>query len=374
MSDNIVKPNQLRNANRLKLGVFGTNGNGAAFTHHPDRFKSSWAANARLARKADRLGLEAFVSAARWKAFGGDGHYSGDLMETFAWGGGIAALTERISIISTLHVTLIHPVFAAKAAASVDLISGGRAGLNLVCGWYPAEMDLFGVKLEAHADRYALAEEWVYIFEKLWSATKSFDHEGEFFTVKGGLNQPRPVQPRPFLMNAGGSPRGQQFAGKNCDVAFIIPQDPDPAFVRTQVDQYRSMARDKFGKEIQVWMSAYVVQRDTDDEAEAYAHDYIVTQGDDAAVEHLIRENIPNAQTLPGGVIAHMAHAFKGGYGGYPLVGSAESIHETMAALSAAGVDGILMTWLDYDDGLARFAKGILPRLEAAGLRSPVIA
>jgi len=227
-----AKPNQLRNANRLKLGVFGTNGNGAAFTFHPDRFQSTWDANVRLAQKADKLGLESFVSAARWKAFGGDGHYSGDLMETFAWGGAIAAVTERISVISTLHVTLIHPVFAAKAAASVDLISGGRAGLNLVCGWYPAEMDLFGVQLKEHADRYALADEWVEIFNRLWTETESFDYDGEYFQIKGAINQPRPVQSAPFFMNAGGSPRGQEFAGKNCDVAFIIPQSPDPAFVK----------------------------------------------------------------------------------------------------------------------------------------------
>ena len=70
---------------------------------------------------AEELGFEAFVSAAHWKSFGGDGHYSGDLMETFTWAGAVAAVTKRIGIISTLHVTLIHPVFAAKAEATVDL-------------------------------------------------------------------------------------------------------------------------------------------------------------------------------------------------------------------------------------------------------------
>jgi dimethylsulfone monooxygenase len=372
MTDNRTpKLNQFRNANRLKLGVFGSNGNGAAFTFHPDRFKNSWDANVRLAQKADRLGLESFVSAARWKAFGGDGHYSGDLWETFSWAAAIAAVTERISVISTVHVTLIHPVFAVKATATVDLISNGRAGLNLVCGWYPAEMDLFGIKLREHADRYDLGDEWVQIFNRLWSETRSFDFSGEHFHLKNALNQPRPVQSRPLFMNAGGSPRGQEFAGKNCDVAFIIPQNPDPNFVKTQVDQYRNMALDKFGKGIQVWMSCYVVQRDTIEEARAYAHDYIVTQGDDAAVDHLIRENIPNAQTLPDGAIAHMSYAFKAGYGGYPLVGTAEDIFSTLSALSGAGVDGVLLTWLDYEQGLASFAEGVLPRLEKARLRQP---
>ena len=50
------------------------------------------------------LGFEAFVSAAHWKSFGGDDHYSGDLMETFSWAGAVAAITQRIGIISTIHV------------------------------------------------------------------------------------------------------------------------------------------------------------------------------------------------------------------------------------------------------------------------------
>src|SRR5690606_29748692 len=108
-----------------------------------------------------------------------------------------------------------HPVFAAKAAASVDIISNGRAGLNLVCGWYPAEIELFGAKLPEHTDRYALAEEWVEIFKRLWTESASFDYEGEYFQIKGAITQPRPVQDNPFLLNAGGSPRGQEFAGKN---------------------------------------------------------------------------------------------------------------------------------------------------------------
>ena len=114
------KLNPIRDSkNRIKLGVFATNGNGAAFTFHADRYHCTWDSNVRLAQKADKLGFEAFVSAAHWKSFGGDGHYSGDLMETFTWAGAVAAVTERIGVISTVHVTVNHPVFVAKAEATV---------------------------------------------------------------------------------------------------------------------------------------------------------------------------------------------------------------------------------------------------------------
>ena len=358
--------------NRIKFGVFGINGNGAAFTFHPDRFKCTWDANVRLAQKAEELGFEAFVSAAHWKSFGGDDHYSGDLMETFTWAGAVAAITERIGIISTIHVTLIHPVFAAKAEATVDLISKGRAGLNLVLGWYPPDMQLWGLDVKEHSDRFEVAEEWMQIFDRLWSERASFDFEGKSFKLKGAFNQPHGVQSRPVLFNAGRSPRGREFAAKHCDIAFVSAHNPDPKAIKQQIEDYRGDARTKFGKEIQIWMSAYVVLKDTTEEAQAYAYDYIVTQGDDAPVKNIIKNNAIDTKSMPPEAAEKLAYALKAGFAGYPLVGNADHITSLFANLSEAGVDGFLLTWLDYEGGLDRFGREVLPRLEKARLRAPV--
>jgi dimethylsulfone monooxygenase len=371
MTDRIV-PNPIRDSkNRIKLGVFATNGNGAAFTFHPDRFNCTWDANVRLAKKAEALGLEGFVSAAHWKSFGGDDHYSGDLMETFSWAGAVAAITERIGIISTIHVTLIHPVFAAKAEATVDLISKGRAGLNLVLGWYPPDMQLWGLDVKEHDHRFEVAEEWMEIFDRLWSERKSFDYEGRNFKLKGAFNQPHGVQSRPVLLNAGRSPRGREFAAKHCDIAFCSAHNPDPKAIKQQVEGYRSDARMKFGKEIQIWMSAYVVLKDTIKQAQDYAYDYIVTQGDDEPVQNIIRNNAIDTKAMPPEAAAKLAYALKAGFAGYPLVGDADHITRLFADLSESGVDGFLLTWLDYEGGLDRFGREVLPRLEKAGLRAP---
>jgi dimethylsulfone monooxygenase len=243
------QPNPIRDSkNRIKLGVFATNGNGAAFTFHLDRFKCTWDANVRLAQKAEKLGFEAFVSAAHWKSFGGDDHYSGDLMETFTWAGAVAAVTERIGIISTVHVTVNHPVFVAKAEATVDLVSNGRAGMNLVLGWYPPDMQLFGYEVKEHSDRFELAEEWIHIFDRLWSERKSFDYNGTNYNLKAAYSQPHGVQARPVLLNAGRSPRGREFAAKHCDIAFVSAHNPAPAAIKQQVEDYRNEARtSKYG-------------------------------------------------------------------------------------------------------------------------------
>jgi dimethylsulfone monooxygenase len=366
------KSNPIRDSkNRIKLGVFATNGNGAAFTFHPDRFKSTWGANVRLAQKADQLGFEGFVSAAHWKSFGGDGHYSGDLMETFTWAGAVAAVTERIGIISTVHVTVNHPVFVAKAEATVDLVSNGRAGMNLVLGWYPPDMQLFGYEVKEHSDRFELADEWIHIFDRLWSGRESFDYTGKNYNLKAAYSQPHGVQARPVLLNAGRSPRGREFAAKNCDIAFVSAYNPDPKAMKKQVEEYRTEARTKFGREIQIWMSAYVVLRDTMDEAKAYAHDYIVVQGDDAAVQNIINNGAIDTKTMPPEAVEKLAYGLKAGFAGYPLVGDADHIAGLFAQLSEAGVDGFLLTWLDYEGGLNRFGREVLPRLEKRGLRLP---
>jgi len=172
------------------------------------------------------------------------------------------------------------------------------------------------------------------------------------------------------LLNAGRSPRGREFAAKHCDIAFVSAHNPEPKALKKQVEDQRNEARTKFGKEIQVWMSAYVVLKDTVSEAEAYAYDYIVTQGDDAAVQNIINHNAIDTKSMPPEAAAKLAYALKAGFAGYPLVGDADHTAGLIASLSDAGVDGFLLTWLDYEGGLDRFGREVLPRLERAGLRA----
>jgi alkanesulfonate monooxygenase SsuD/methylene tetrahydromethanopterin reductase-like flavin-dependent oxidoreductase (luciferase family) len=206
----------------------------------------------------------------------------------------------------------------------------------------------------------------------LWSERKSFDYQGKNYNLKAAFSQPHGVQVRPVLLNAGRSPRGREFAAKHCDIAFVSAHNPEPEALKKQVEDQRNEARAKFGKEIQVWMSAYVVLRDTMSEAEAYAYDYIVAQGDEAAVQTIIKHNAIDTKSMPPEAAAKLAYALKAGFAGYPLVGDAEHIAGLFASLSEAGVDGFLLTWLDYEGGLDRFGREVLPRLEKAGLRAAV--
>jgi alkanesulfonate monooxygenase SsuD/methylene tetrahydromethanopterin reductase-like flavin-dependent oxidoreductase (luciferase family) len=103
----------------------------------------------------------------------------------------------------------------------IDHISNGRSILNIVTGWNKPEIDMFGVEMLPHGDRYDMAEEWLTIVKRLWTEDEEFDHEGKFYKIAKGYLQPKPIQaPYPAVMNAGGSERGRHFAAKYCDLVF----------------------------------------------------------------------------------------------------------------------------------------------------------
>jgi alkanesulfonate monooxygenase SsuD/methylene tetrahydromethanopterin reductase-like flavin-dependent oxidoreductase (luciferase family) len=332
----------------------------------------TWPNASRIATMADRAGLEAMVPVARWKGFGGTTNFNGVCFETYAWAAGLANVTERAAVFSTSHVPTVHPIMAAKQATTIDHISGGRFALNIVCGWYQPEMEMFGAPIMGHEDRYAYAAEWLEVVRKLWSAEDEFDYEGRFFRVQRGFHQPKPIQrPFPPVMNAGGSPTGQRFAAKYADMAFIFLREGDEETVKARVQEYRRMARDEFRREIQVWTSCYVVCRPTEKEARDYLHYYVKEKGDWEAVDTLTRIMGVQAQIASPEVLEAMKFHFIAGWGGYPLIGTAEQIVVEMAKLSRAGLDGCLLSWVNYQTELAQWIEVVLPLMEQAGLRKP---
>lgn len=180
----IRKQHPLKGPNRFKLGVFSMNADGGlAMTTVPERWRARWEDNLNAACIADRAGLEFLLPIARWRGFGGLTHVREWSFETFTWAAGLAVATENIGLFMTVHVPLVHPLQAAKALATVDHISNGRAGLNIVCGWNPDEFAMFG---QTVGDRtYDQAEEWINIIERAYQSREPFDFGGEFYDLKG---------------------------------------------------------------------------------------------------------------------------------------------------------------------------------------------
>ncbi|MBT3533718.1 MAG: LLM class flavin-dependent oxidoreductase [Rhodospirillaceae bacterium] len=364
--------NPLYSDNRIKLGVMAFNcSHGSTVTNVDEAWAMSWDDNMALARMVDGAGMEALLPVGRWKGYGGESNFNNRTFETLTWAAAVAAITNYSTIFSTVHAPVIHPVAAAKMAATIDHVSGGRFALNLVAGWYQDEFDMFGVNLAPHDERYDYAAEWLTLVKRLWREEAEFDFNGKYFHGKGLWSEPKPLQqPRPPIMNAGSSATGHAFSAQHADMNFAMLRQKNEDSDREQITQLKRLAAD-LGRTSQCWIHVYVVCRETEQEARDYLHRYVVEQGDDAAVNNMIRIFGAQSATLSDDVLEAFKFHFKAGFGGYPLIGTPEQIVDGMARLSDMGVDGMLISWVDYLAECRQWIDQVMPLLEQVGLRQP---
>jgi FMNH2-dependent dimethyl sulfone monooxygenase len=363
--------NPLFNANRVKLGLFGLNCDyGCTSTTAEGRWELSWPATRAVAALADQAGIETLVPIARWRGFGGAINFNGASYETYTWAAGLGASTERTAVFSTSHVPTVHPIMAAKQATTIDHISGGRFALNVVCGWFQPELEMFGATPLAHDTAYEYAAEWLAVLRKLWATEGEFDHEGRFFKITKGFHEPKPLQqPFPPVMIAGASAVGRRFAAQLPEMAFMNARQGARENYQADVTNLRRLAREEFGRALQVWGHAYVVCRPTEREAREYLDYYVREKGDWVAIDNLTRGM--GLHHLPPERFASMQFDFVAGWGGYPLVGTPEQIVDELIALERVGFDGWMLSWVDYQAELRQWIDEIMPLMEQAGLRAP---
>jgi alkanesulfonate monooxygenase SsuD/methylene tetrahydromethanopterin reductase-like flavin-dependent oxidoreductase (luciferase family) len=370
-----VPRNPVFNDNALKLGVFFANiGGGARPTLAEGRLQPTWAAVLEIADLADRGGIEAIIPLATWSVRNTESDFTRYSFEPWAWAAGLAQATEHIAVFTTAQVPIFPPVVAAKLTATVDHIANGRFAINVVCGHAGQALDgLVGAPQLDHDEWYAYADEWIEILERLWRAdTDVFDYSGRFFQLRGAGSYPKPLQqPRPAIMNAGTSEVGQRWAARHSDIMFTSAHEKGDEAVRARVDRIRDLARE-YSREVSVWMSSSIVCRPTEREAWDYLDYYAVEKADMPALTSLWRE--PNLaerlKGLPGSERkAELRRLVAGSFYMQVLVGTPDQIADRMLRLSRAGVDGLNMTFVNYQDELQRVIGEVIPLLEQAGLR-----
>jgi dimethylsulfone monooxygenase len=355
---------------RLKLGIFGINlRGGVTLADVEGNVQGTWDENVRLARWADRLGLDVIVPIARWRGYGGAANLGDRSFETFTWATGLMAATERIQVFATMHVPLGHPVMVAKMAATADHVSGGRFGLNIVAGWHTEELAMFGLGQREHDERYAVADEWTRVLKQLWTTDGEADFHGRYYDVPAGFSEPKPLQePYPVVMNAGTSPAGRAFAARHSDLIFAGLTRLDTA--ARQIAEIKALAREA-GREIRVFGRGHIVCDDTDAAAEARFASIHREHADIAGARNVVRINVPNSQSADWETLEmqRIVEGMVAGFWALPLVGTPDRICRTILDLHAAGMDGLALSWPDFDEGLGQLEETILPRLVEAGLR-----
>lgn len=234
----------------LNLFIFGCGHHRAAWRHPGSAAESLGDIRyyERLAQTAERGKLDA--------VFFADGHSAENLPDGPRWFleplTALAALsraTEHIGLISTVSSTFYTPFHAARMVASLDHISGGRMGWNVVTSMFDTEARNHGYEaMPGHDWRYARAEEFIGAVLALWdswsdqalrcdrdgsyvapNAVHSIHHRGEHFRVDGPLTVPRPPQGHPVLFQAGASEQGRDLAARRAEAIYAVAYDLEAA-------------------------------------------------------------------------------------------------------------------------------------------------
>ena len=329
--------------------------------------------NARLVIQAEEAGFELAFGLAQW--LGAHGHggvtkYRKQSIDPLLMTSGVVALTRNIILLSTVHVLYgWHPLQLAKMSATLDQMAQGRWGLNLVTGFRPHEVGMFGLDPIAHDERYAMVEEFAEIMERLWREEGNLTFHGKFWQVNEAYVSPKPINGRPIMVNASASDVGLAYAAKHSDLIFITsPGGADISAAVETLPPHTKRIKDLAaaeGREVRTIINPHVICRDT--EAEVQQIIKAIVAGEDAeAVDTMVgTQKTSDAQSWRGHkrqqrIIGGNVHVF----------GTPEQVVEQFAQLKAAGCDGLQINFFDDEPDLTYFKENVLPLMKQAGLRT----
>lgn len=232
------------------------------------------------ARAVDHGYLQQIAQAADRLGFGGVLIPTGRSCED-SWlvAASLIPVTQRLKFLVALRPGIISPTVAARQAATLDRLSGGRALFNLVTGGDPDELAGDGLHLN-HEERYEASVEFTRIWRRVLEG-ETVDYDGKHIQVKGAkLFYPPLQQPRPPLYFGGSSEAAQDLAAEQVEL-YLTWGEP-PAAVKEKIEQVRAKAA-KLGRSVRFGIRLHVIVRETNEEAWAAA-DRLIAHLDDATI------------------------------------------------------------------------------------------
>ncbi|MCO5077778.1 MAG: LLM class flavin-dependent oxidoreductase [Chelatococcus sp.] len=298
-------------------------------------------------KEAEAYGFDVTLVAERWL---GPDHASWILATA------LACATSRMEIMVATHPGILAPQAVAKMGATLDRISGGRFSMNIVNGWWPEELNVFGngAWLEDPGQRYKRMDEFVRAIRALWTEEAPL-LQGEYFTLDGTELPLKPVRsPSPPIYAASRSEPGKNTIAEFCDCWFV---EYDTDFrkyegnlgkIRVDIAEMRDRAA-KFGRTLQFGMSAHVICADDATDAVRQA-----VELEEYGARN--RVALTSAKALGAG-----------------LLGTAETVAERIDTYAEIGIDLIMLRFHPTLDGLRRFGTEVMPKVRSLN-RVPVDA
>lgn len=222
----------------------------------------------------------------------------------------LASITQKIGLVGTISTSYSEPFTVARQLATIDNISHGRAGWNVVTSPLEGSADNYSKgEHPEHDTRYDIAEEHIQVVQGLWDSYEddafkfdnekgeyldknkmhTLDYKGEYFQVKGPLNASRSEQGQPVIFQAGASPKGQDYAAKYADAVFTLGESKESAQRNYESIKDQAKAYGRNPDEVRVYPILAPVIAKTESEAEARFENIKTLANIDEALDYLGR-------------------------------------------------------------------------------------
>lgn len=291
-------------------------------------------------RDAEDAGFDITLIAERWL---------GPDLESWILASALSQRTRHIELMVAVHPGIVTPQAVAKMGASLDRISGGRLAINVVNGWWPDEMNLFGngAWLDDSDKRAERMGEFIRVLRGLWT-NDAFSFRGTHYTVENGRLPLKPIQTPPRIYAASRSPSGKELVAETCDVWFADYQpdyrlyDQNMAVLATEIAEMREKAA-KHGRRLAIGLSAHVICAETLEQANAEA-DELIAYGQQDRIASIAARGL-----------------------GAGLVGTPALLAERIAAHERIGIDCLMLRFHPMREGLGTFIARVMPLLGSRG-------
>lgn len=340
----------------LRFGVWAlVQGSWASYHHPDDPPDASWERNKNLILEAEKLGFDSTLVAQHTINPRGDGY---DQLEAWASSAALAALTEKIEIITAIKPYLYHPVVLAKMALQIEEISKGRFALNFVNAWFKPELDRAGIGFAEHDERYAYGGEWLEIVRRLINGER-VNFQGKHFKVEDYEFWPKDqFRRRPVIYAGGESEPARDHVTKHGDVWFINSQPLED--VKAMIADVAR--RPRIGPPLRYGLAGFVIARETDKEAEeALAYAFELEKKDAAEAAKQRANSDSKAVMLKTSAKSPRIGTNGGTSGGF--VGSYDRVAERMRQFHEAGIELLMLQFQPFEAEMRRFAREVMPRV-----------
>jgi pyrimidine oxygenase len=359
----------------MKIGVFIPIGNnGWLISENAPQYKPTFELNKEITQTAEHYGFDFALSMIKLRGFGGKTEFWDHNLESFTLMAGLAAVTKRIKLFATAATLTIPPAIVARMATTIDSISGGRFGVNLVTGWQRPEYSQMGMWPgdQFFGTRYQYLSEYVQVLRDLWSTGKS-DFKGEHFTMEDCRVSPLP-QVDMKVICAGQSDAGMDFSARYADYNFCFGKGVNTPKAFAPAAEKLIEATGKTARQVTSFVLMMVIADETDEAARAKWEHY-KAGADQEAIAWLGQQGAVDTKSGGDTNVRQMADptsAVNINMG--TLVGSYENVARMLDEIAEVpGTEGVLLTFDHFVDGVRNFGERIQPLMQSrAHVDSPV--